>query len=145
MAGNRPFFMALYRVQEIRNECSKLLGSKHQSAGFELLEVSEHISRLSSRPLAVLPSRVTDGRAPRLCGVVWCGDHCPQTLSEHQEAGFRRLHNWILQRCNMLDSHQQDDVEENDVTLSMGLKVIRYADSMAPLSSCPTDVTLPAV
>jgi len=49
-----------------------------------------------------------------------------QTLSDHQEAGFRRLHNWILQRCNALDSTESDDLEENDVTLSMGLKVIRY-------------------
>jgi hypothetical protein len=34
-----PFFAALVRVQQVRHECSKLVGSKHQSAGFELLEV----------------------------------------------------------------------------------------------------------
>jgi hypothetical protein len=38
-AGDKPFFSALRRLQEIRSECSQLVGSKHQSAGFELFEV----------------------------------------------------------------------------------------------------------
>ena len=39
--GHRPFFSALKRVQEIKTGCSKLVGSKHQNAGFEMLEVSD--------------------------------------------------------------------------------------------------------
>jgi hypothetical protein len=38
-AGERPFFAALQRVQEIRLGCSQLVGSKHQTAGLEMLEV----------------------------------------------------------------------------------------------------------
>lgn len=37
--GERPFFAALQRVQEIRLGCSQLVGSKHQAAGLEMLEV----------------------------------------------------------------------------------------------------------
>lgn len=55
-----------------------------------------------------------------------------QTLSEHQEAGFRRLHEWILERCQQglehpagLDDSAMGDVEETDTALSMGLKAIR--------------------
>jgi hypothetical protein len=53
-------------------------------------------------------------------------------LSEHQEAGFRRLHEWILERCQQglehpagLDDSAMGDVEETDTALSMGLKAIR--------------------
>lgn len=83
--GERPFFAALRRVQEIRLGCSKLVGSKHQTAGFEMLEA----------------------------------------LSEHQEAAFRRLHSWILQRCAGLERDEAADVEENDVPLGLGLKTMR--------------------
>ena len=48
-----------------------------------------------------------------------------QTLSEHQEAGFRRLHTWILQRCAALERDEGPDVEENDVALGLGLKTIK--------------------
>lgn len=53
-------------------------------------------------------------------------------MSEHQEAGFRRLHEWILERCQQglehsagLDDSAMGDVEETDTALSMGLKAIR--------------------
>ncbi len=39
LSGERPFFAALQRVQEIRLGCSQLVGSKHQTAGLEMLEV----------------------------------------------------------------------------------------------------------
>jgi len=84
--GQRPFFAAMTRVQEIRAGCGALVGSPQQSAGFEMLEA----------------------------------------LSEHQEAAFRRLHSWILQRCAGLERDDAaGDVEENDVALGLGLRTMR--------------------
>lgn len=49
-----------------------------------------------------------------------------EELSEHQETAFRRLHSYILQRCAGLDRDDpQEEVEENDVALGLGLRTIR--------------------
>lgn len=53
-----------------------------------------------------------------------------QALSEHQEAGFRRLHEWVLERCGALVEapgavEADTDLEENDVSLGMGLRAIQ--------------------
>lgn len=51
-----------------------------------------------------------------------------QALSEHQEAAFRRLHSWILQRCAGLEQQHDAasfDEEENDAALGLGLRTMR--------------------
>jgi conserved oligomeric Golgi complex subunit 6 len=66
----------------------------------------------------VLSREASDDVLPCVCGL--------QTLSEHQEVAFRRLHNWILQRCSGMEGDEEDmDMEENDAVLALGLKTIR--------------------
>lgn len=82
------------------------------------------------RPFFAALARVQEIRAG--CGALVgspqqnAGFEMLEALSEHQEAAFRRLHSWILQRCAGLERDDAGgDVEENDVALGLGLRTMR--------------------
>jgi len=87
------------------------------------------------RPFFAALTRVQEIRAG--CGALVgspqqnAGFEMLEALSEHQEAAFRRLHSWILQRCAGLERDDAaGDVEENDVALGLGLKTMRERSAL---------------